>query len=199
VHQYADYGKYLVCHSVTDSCGTSTLCDTLVNCPDLNATFSHTASGLSVTFTDLSSGATHWFWSFGDGFFSDLKDPVHVFNLTGKYRVCLTVGDNCTSETFCDSINVVPNGILDGWGSGFTVFPVPANDRLVLSFGNTFAGEVDLFVTSSAGVTLMVRNFQVQTGEGSRELDVSGLAPGHYCLKLVMDNKVMVRKFIIIR
>ena len=47
---------------------------------------------LVVSFTDTSSGkAEGWFWDFGDGTSSTLRNPVHTYETGGSYTVILTV------------------------------------------------------------------------------------------------------------
>lgn len=45
---------------------------------------------LSVTFTNLSTGATSYLWDFGDGNQSSDASPVHVYTTFGSYTVSLT-------------------------------------------------------------------------------------------------------------
>ncbi|MBD98446.1 MAG: hypothetical protein CMO34_01270 [Verrucomicrobia bacterium] len=75
-----------------------------------SAFFSYNNSGLIASFYDLSLGAssnTQYSWKFGDGDSSMLKEPVHTYQNSGIFQVCLTISDsiNCTS-TICDSIIV---------------------------------------------------------------------------------------------
>ncbi|MCO6480504.1 MAG: S8 family serine peptidase, partial [Phaeodactylibacter sp.] len=59
------------------------------------------SSGLNeVSFTDLSEGATFWWWSFGDGSGSTLQNPTHAYSDTGRYQVILAVlgEDGCISS-----------------------------------------------------------------------------------------------------
>ncbi len=47
---------------------------------------------LTVQFTDLSSGSVDsWYWSFGGGTSSSIRNPQHVFSGPGAYTVSLTV------------------------------------------------------------------------------------------------------------
>jgi PKD repeat protein len=64
--------------------------------PKLVAAFSASPTSgnapLKVTFTDRSRGTpTSWKWSFGDGKYSKVKNPVHKYIKAGKYTVSLTV------------------------------------------------------------------------------------------------------------
>ena len=47
---------------------------------------------LSVQFTDLSPGSpTKWRWNFGDGSYSALQNPLHIYGGIGRYTVTLEV------------------------------------------------------------------------------------------------------------
>ena len=52
-------------------------------------------AGASVPFTDASTGATQWFWSFGDGTTSTERNPVHAFGFDGT----LTVTESVVNQT----------------------------------------------------------------------------------------------------
>lgn len=57
-------------------------------------------ASLKVTFTDRSTGSpTSWKWSFGDGTYSTVKNPVHTYTKAGKYTVSLTVKNAAGSNT----------------------------------------------------------------------------------------------------
>jgi len=64
-----------------------------------------------INFMDQSTGnITSWMWSFGDGAYSDLQNPSHLFSSPGLYTVCLTIVNPDTSnycwDQFCDTIYV---------------------------------------------------------------------------------------------
>lgn len=62
------------------------------------AAFSYTASGLSVSFTDMSTDANNnissYSWDFGDSNTSDSTNPQHSYAEPGSYQVSLTVTDS---------------------------------------------------------------------------------------------------------
>ncbi len=67
-----------------------------ITCPD--ADFAHDfiggAAPATVHFVDQStSGASHWFWDFGDGLNSILQNPTHTYLQNLPYDVSLTVGN----------------------------------------------------------------------------------------------------------
>ncbi len=68
---------------------------------DFTADNTITCTGSTVNFTDLSTGATSWSWTFTGGTPSSSTDqnPSVVYNTPGIYDVSLTVSDGSGSET----------------------------------------------------------------------------------------------------
>lgn len=53
---------------------------------------------LSVQFVDRSEGIpTKWYWNFGDGVYSTVMNPLHVYGGIGRYTVTLEVENNDNS------------------------------------------------------------------------------------------------------
>lgn len=73
--------------------------------PDTNQT---------VTFTDLTVGATDWLWDFGDGNCSTLQNPTHAYKYAGTYTVTLFAsnGTNSGLEVKTNYIVVTLQAIL---------------------------------------------------------------------------------------
>jgi PKD repeat protein len=58
-----------------------------------------------VEFTDLSYYEPEtWSWDFGDGTNSNEKYPIHQYDNTGSYQVCLTVSNINGSNTYCKTL-----------------------------------------------------------------------------------------------
>ena len=73
--------------------------------------------GGSVQFTDASTGATSWSWTFidgGSGQTSSLQNPLITYNIPGTYTVILTVTNGVSSDTEIKNayITVVNNASL---------------------------------------------------------------------------------------
>lgn len=63
----------------------------------------------SIQFTDVSTSATSWSWSFGDGGTSTQQNPAHTYNTAGKYTVTLTINGGEDTQTKTDYIHILPN------------------------------------------------------------------------------------------
>lgn len=115
-HVYTLGGKRQVTLQVSNGCGTnSNTKDIYVYQPGeqctLDPKFVFQVMGDSVIFTDISTGGEihSWNWSFGDGTYSNIPNPMHIFTSGySVYNVCLTIFDsinNCT-RTSCQDIYI---------------------------------------------------------------------------------------------
>jgi PKD repeat protein len=98
-HVYTQPGYYLVTLSVSDAtnaCADHVAAFVQVGTVDCRAFFEYTIDAVNnkVTLTDKSKGdISDYFWFFGDGSSSVLKNPVHTFDYPGLYFIELTVVD----------------------------------------------------------------------------------------------------------
>jgi PGF-pre-PGF domain-containing protein len=60
---------------------------------------------LNVAFTDKSTGATSWSWTFGDESTSAEKNPTHTYSAAGNYTVVLTVNNENGSNS--KTLNII--------------------------------------------------------------------------------------------
>ena len=103
VHGYASPGTYTVTLATTDLCGIGFFNDLVtLSCPIPDALFTYIVSGLTVNFTDLSSGTTplSFVWDFGDGFTSTEQSPTHQYSSPGFYTVHLSVSEACGIDEY---------------------------------------------------------------------------------------------------
>jgi PKD repeat protein len=66
----------------------------------------YTNSPDSQYFFPNDTSALAWLWVFGDGDSSTAQFPIHVFDSTGSYTVCLTAYTASDTCTWCDSVSV---------------------------------------------------------------------------------------------
>lgn len=77
----------------------------LVGCKQLTCDFTCTPAvpraGEPVTFSNKSTGADDFFWTFGDNATSETNSPTHIFKKPGTYTVTLQVMRNKVEKRVC--------------------------------------------------------------------------------------------------
>jgi len=199
VHEYYEPGKYLTCLQITDSCGSDEYCDTVFYCHSPDTKYSYSIIDHFVNFHDTSYQPITWYWNFGDGFYSDLRDPLHYFNDFGTYYVCLTSGNACMRQTYCDSVEVKPNGIEKKPDNEISIYPNPAKNMLFISFGDHLTGNHILIeIIDLTGITRKTEKINSMTSPGLYQLDISFLSSGAYCLRIVTETKVLSKNLLVL-
>jgi len=125
-----------------------------VQAPGPVAAFSGTPTSgtvpLTVTFTDASTCTpTTWNWSFGDGTFSDIENPSHIYTTTGSYTVILNATNATPASNYLTKTNYI------------TVSSVPASqsvggsddERPLLPSAPVSSGNLSVHVGGTTTVT----------------------------------------------
>jgi len=139
---------------------------TPINYPP-TAKFSTTVDGLSVSFIDESTddgSIEFWSWDFGDGNFSTLQNPVHIYNSEGTYNVSLTVSDGTQADSTTKDITLSTSPI-----SGIEL---TASMRKVRGIRY-----IDLTWSGANGNTVIIKvnetNYNEITNDGSETLNMA--------------------------
>jgi len=112
-HTYAASGTFDVCLTVANEFGSDSTCNAVAvlvgDAPVAAFTADPAADGSGqVTFTDQSTDPLNWQWDFGDGSpVSNEQSPVHTYDSTGTYDVCLVVTNEFGIDTVCQAVAVV--------------------------------------------------------------------------------------------
>ena len=105
VHTYSAYGRYVVVLEVTTATGcsykTAKIVSVLPN-PPMAAPYFFTSDSiypLTASFFVNPSGATSWFWNFGDGSTSTEQNPTHFYPAPPPYDIQLIVSNGVCNDT----------------------------------------------------------------------------------------------------
>jgi len=118
-HVYLTAGPYsvtLLVTNVNNCTSTITLPITINAKPVADFTYTPACEGSSMQFTDASTAnalsITSYFWSFGDGNTSTLKDPLNTYSNFGIYNVTLNiVNSNGCTHSVTKQVTVNPKAI----------------------------------------------------------------------------------------
>lgn len=184
-HTYAAAGVYSVCLIAASNCSADTLCQNIEVCAPLQTTFSHTVTGGTAQFTDMSQQADSWNWDFGDGNTAAVQNPSHTYATPGTYTVCLIAGNACTTDTVCQDI-VIPDGTsgLPSMATHYlSISPNPAQDMIRISLPENLQHlPAELWVRDILGRTMLLP--ATHTSGQMIQADISALTPGLYLVML---------------
>src|SRR5215213_3327017 len=108
-----------------------------------------TCPPLIVNFTNQSTDYTSALWDFGDGTFSNLKDPSHFYNTPGTfYPKLIVIGPGGCTDTFSRKI------IVKGPNGSFTYQPLTGCTPLTVNFTATTQNTSSFVWDFSDGTTL---------------------------------------------
>ena len=129
-HTYTSPGTYNVTLIVSNSCGSAdTLTIPITVCGVLSANYTSMVAGLSAAFTAGGTGASGYYWEFGDGATGTGPNPVHSYAASGLYTATLRAYNACGDTANFSSVIVICNlptaewtaNILWSNGSGMNV------------------------------------------------------------------------------
>ncbi len=176
-------GAYSV--AVTDSNGCTGMDTVLITnglSPIAGYTFTVGGAGLSYAFTNTSTGAISYAWSFGDGGTSTAANPTHTY-AAGSFTATLIVTNACGSDTITQPLTVV--GIGASFADGTVkVFPNPSNGKFQVSFDLGIAEEVTLTVQNLAGQVVYTHDLGLVSGPVQADVQLGSLSAGVYLLRL---------------
>jgi len=141
-HTYTAPGTYTVTLIATNAAGcTDTLVRPLyVSIVDVHSAFTPSTTsvcvGVSVSFTNNSTGATSYNWNFGDNTTSTATNPSHSYSTAGTYTVRLIAKNGTCADTSYQTITVNPKPVVNFTGSPLTACMPP----LDVTFTNTTTG-----------------------------------------------------------
>ncbi len=179
---YNNPGVYTVSLSATGPGGTNTLARTnyiVVIAPviaDFTAGPTNGVAPLSVDFTNQSSGATTYSWTFGDGQISTNTHPANTYTNPGTYTVALTAtGPGGTNALTRSNYIVVVAPVI----TAFSGAPTNGVAPLTVLFTNQSSGATDYFWTFGDGQTSTNANpSNTYTNPGSYTVGLSASGPG---------------------
>ena len=156
------------------------------------ANFNAADTGLTVNFTDATLNAPgYWYWDFGDGDTSLLQNPVHTYSSSGIYYVCLTAGDSCVTDSYCDSVAIIAVGIDDAFiTENINLYPNPNNGSFIIELIDIENTIIEVY--NIAG-QLILRKSLV---ENTTKIDLTKHSKGMYFVKLETENKTTIKKII---
>ena len=180
-------------------------CDTLnIDNPVPEAVFEYTPDslGLAVEFFDASHYASTWEWDFGDGSPSITdQHPLHTYNASGTYEVCLQVSNVTGSDLYCETLFVGTTNSSELTVSSVhvNVWPNPVSGPMlnIEIKGVQQYTDLTLLLKDALGKIVSTQAYSLASTPATLQLQVSSLASGLYFYevhgeRLLASGKVII-------
>jgi hypothetical protein len=141
---------------------------------------SASSAGTSYFLTGLTAGTTY-----------DWRVRTNCGNGSSVYSTA-----QFTTTGALNTGNISQQGMLMET-KGWKVFPVPARNYVNYSFTSSVAGKAYITVTDISGRTLRTEAIQVVGGFNNMRLDLNGILPGVYILRMTGKDHSQIGKIII--
>jgi len=177
--------------------GGCTSADTIYINTTLPATanFTKNISGVNVQFTNLSSEAFAYNWSFGDGNFSTQKDPNHTYLSYGTFMVRMIAFNTCKNDTSYQTITIGSVSSEDELNEAkLELFPNPVQNMLYFRLPEEAINFQSLEIVDIQG-RIIPTEFTLE-GNGRFRIDTQELPLGYYLLKVRTEKNLLQGKFI---
>ncbi|MEZ4826191.1 MAG: S8 family serine peptidase [Bacteroidia bacterium] len=159
--------------------------------------------GSSVKFTNTSTSAASYLWSFGDGTTSTEANPSHNYYAPGDYQVGLSaISSGFCMDAVAMTIHVTGTypynvGIEDDMYSfgRVSVFPNPGSGlfNLVFELNQRYEAEIGVYDQLGKRVLSLDKN---DYQNDRLQLDLSGQSNGIYYLRIGVNGQSLVKKLI---
>ncbi len=192
IHPYSAYGTYNVCLSVSGSCGSDTVCQSVIvqACTPPAASYNYTATDLSVSFNDLTSNSpSSWSWTFGDDSSSAQQNPSHNYSGAGTYTVCMVASNSCGSDSSCQDINVTSVGISENhFPAVLKIYPNPFSETATIEILDGASGSYELKLFDITGNEIQSIRLNDATSKQSLTIKRDNLVQGMYFIELIGEK-----------
>lgn len=167
------------------------------DCDLLVAYFTYEADGNYVEFTDSSMYANSWYWDFGDGYFSTLQHPTHYYEDPGEHEVCLTVYNECGSDTVCNIVRVGITGLGNkSLETDLIVSPNPVHDFAELTIPFNSEEKVKIVIFNNLYQVVYLDHVDLNNNR-KHHINCSSLQPGVYYVNVISTDNKLITKLIV--
>lgn len=159
--------------------------------------FTYVKDTLTFTFTNTSTDATEYLWSFGDGNSSTLENPTHTYIKPGTYIITLTATNSCQSNTSVRSASASTNSndLINAFAA--EILPNPNQGAFALHLNLPYSINGNIKIMDVTGKVISSKEVNLYEGEQRLTFDQLELSKGMYYLQISSGDKIGVMKFIV--
>ena len=144
---------------------------------------------LTAQFWDVSYfRPEEWHWDFGDGNTSMDKHPVHSYADKGIYEVCLTISNENSRNTSCQTLNIgTTSSTSIQIDINFSVFPNPTEGLIRCHLKDYLPESGKIKIYDTAGEITVIEDLRV----GVKVIDISHLDLGTYIYQVLDGIEIL--------
>ena len=163
------------------------------------AMFSPDVNGYDVEFNNLSTNATSYEWSFGDGATSTDFEPSHGYTLDGAVDMYLVATNDCGNDT--SFLNLASVSIQDVEPfDHLKLFPVPTTGQLNYQLSEQcIDNDLAIHVYETTGRLVLTFTESSFVANRTGRLDLASLVAGTYLVQFQSGKNKTIRKVQLVR
>lgn len=132
------------------------------------------------------------------GRYSGNTIPPDKLSQSGAMYLIFYSNSSITSQGWKASYTTQQVGIEENKGlKSLSIYPNPVNDLLSISLGLEEVSDIKVEILSQLGNQLMNNDLGICSGELKHTFDTSSLSAGIYCLRIILGEKSVCRKFVV--
>jgi len=186
-----------VCLMVSNNYGEDEICEEILIEGLPEAAFTYELINGEVVFTNTSSNANNYTWTFGDGGTSIEQNPNYTYAINDEYEVCLTATNDVGENEYCETIAVSIVGINDAVFNNITVKPNPATNFVNVEFSQFKSSIKNIEIINIAGQSVRRVSAQELKANTQITIDLADLAEGIYLVNFTTDEGLFSQKLVI--
>jgi hypothetical protein len=168
--------------------------------PLANAQFTGSVTGATANFTNQSTNAVSYNWTFGDtspG--STSANPSHTYTANGTYTVTLTATGPCGSDTYTFVVTITQVGLQDNdLSQTLSLYPNPNDGNFTLSFDFTTQKDVTIEVMDVRG-RIVYSDMENNIMSYNKQIGLTDAESGMYFVRIITSEGVVTEKVTIQR
>lgn len=194
-------GTYSVSVTNANACngaGTSNSITVTVT-PQPVAGFTQNATGATVAFTNSTTNATSYNWTFGDGGSSTSQNPSHTYTTNGTFTITLAASNGNCSDVSTSTVTITGVGVQEIVRTieNIRLFPNPNNGNATLEISTSNVSDAVISIVDVTGRTLTALNKELASGVNFISINTEEFAGGIYFVSIRNGNENNVVRMVV--
>lgn len=153
--------------------------------------------GPNIQLNNKSNYSNSYYWDFGDGDFSLLKNPNHTYSNNGLYEVKLIASNDCGIKSYTKNIQIVNTSIKSINNNSIKIFPNPATNIINIEFNTIFRNNVNIKLYNTLGQEIKENSVKINARNSIISINTEDIQRGIYFIIIETDNNIFSRKIVL--